>query len=111
MLIFASGCSGFTPSEAPHHYARVAEGFKAEGVVVVFVDYLGTRGLVRCGDAIHPDEVAADILAATEYVRARPFARRSEISVIGWSIGASGVLGGPGDAAGRPAVAFPKERP
>ena len=91
-VLFASGCSGFTPAEAPRHYERVAAEFTARGFVVVLVDYLGVRGLERCGSAVHPDDIAADILAAAAYVATRPFVQPSQISVIGWSMGGSGVL-------------------
>jgi dienelactone hydrolase len=91
-LLFVSGCSGFTPHEAPHHYGRVADEFAARGYVVVFVDYLGARGRDSCGGAVPPADVAEDILAAAAYARARPFVRASEIDVIGWSRGGSGVL-------------------
>jgi dienelactone hydrolase len=90
-VLFASGCSGFTPAEAPRHYERVAAEFTAEGFVVVLVDYLGARGLERCG-GIHPDEIAADILTAVAYAGAHPLVDASRISVIGWSMGGSGVL-------------------
>ena len=91
-LLFVSGCSGFTPHEAPHHYGRLADEFAARGYVVIFVDYLGARGRDTCGGAVSPGEVAGDILAAAAYARARPFIRASEINVIGWSRGGSGVL-------------------
>jgi dienelactone hydrolase len=91
-LLFVSGCSGFTPHEAPLHYGRVADEFAARGYVVLFVDYLGARGRERCGGAVRPSEVAGDILAAAAYARTRPFIRPSEIDVIGWSRGGSGVL-------------------
>lgn len=91
-LLFVSGCSGFTPHEAPHHYGRVADEFAARGYVVIFVDYLGARGREICGGAVSPGDVAGDILAAAAYARTRPFIRASEIDVIGWSRGGSGVL-------------------
>lgn len=91
-LLFVSGCSGFTPREAPHHYGRVADEFAARGYVVVFVDYLGARGRDTCGGVVPPGDVAGDILAAAAYARTRPFIRASEIDVIGWSRGGSGVL-------------------
>jgi len=91
-LLFVSGCSGFTPHEAPYHYGRVADQFAARGYVVIFVDYLGARGRDVCGGAVPPGDVAGDILAAAAYARTRPFIRASEIDVIGWSRGGSGVL-------------------
>lgn len=91
-LLFVSGCSGFTPHEAPRHYGRMAEEFAARGFVVVFVDYLGARGREVCGGTIRPHEVGGDILAAAAYARSSPFIRASDISVIGWSMGGGGVL-------------------
>jgi dienelactone hydrolase len=111
-LLFVSGCSGFAPHEAPHHYGRLADEFAARGYVVIFVDYLGARGRDICGGAVPPGDVAGDILAAAAYARARPFIRASEIDVIGWSRGGSGVLaviaGLPADTAPpfRAAVAY-----
>lgn len=91
-LLFVSGCSGFAPHEAPHHYGRVAAEFAARGYVVIFVDYLGARGREICGGAVPPRDVAGDIVAAAAYARTLPFIRASEIDVIGWSRGGSGVL-------------------
>ena len=51
-LLFVSGCSEFTPHEAPHHYGRVADEFAARGYVVIFVDYLGVRGRDIGGGAV-----------------------------------------------------------
>jgi dienelactone hydrolase len=111
-VLFVSGCSGFAPQEAPRHYSRVAEDFRARGYVVVFVDYLDARGREACGGAIRPYEVAGDILAAVAYARSSRFVQTSEISVIGWSMGGGGVLAAiarlPGDAPApfRAAVAY-----
>jgi dienelactone hydrolase len=91
-LLFVSGCSGFAPHEAPHHYGRVAAEFAARGYAVIFVDYLGARGRETCRGAVPPGDVAGDIVAAAAYARALPFIRASEIDVIGWSRGGSGVL-------------------
>jgi dienelactone hydrolase len=91
-LLFVSGCSGFTPHEAPYRYGLVAEDFASRGFVVVFVDYLGARGRDVCGGMVRPNDVVGDILAAAAYARARPFIRASDISVIGWSMGGGGVM-------------------
>ena len=91
-LLVVSGCSGFTPPEAPRHYMRTAEDFAARGYVVVFVDYLGARGQEVCGGRIRPGEVGGDILAAAAYARSSPLIQPSDISVIGWSMGGGGVL-------------------
>jgi dienelactone hydrolase len=91
-LLFVSGCSGFAPDVAPDHYSRVAQGFAAQGFVVVFVDYLGARGRKICGGMISPGDVAKDILAAAAYASTQPSVRASDVSVIGWSMGGGGVL-------------------
>ena len=91
-LLFVSGCSGFTPHEAPHHYGRVADEFAARGYVVIFVDYLGARGREICGGAVPPADVAEDILAAAAYAGpSRSSARPRSTSSAGPG-GGSGVL-------------------
>ena len=85
-LLFVSGCSGFAPDVAPDHYSRVAQGFAAQGFVVVFVDYLGARGRKICGGMISPGDVAKDILAAAAYASTQPSVRASDVSVIGWPL-------------------------
>jgi hypothetical protein len=70
---------------APDHYSRVAQGFAAQGFVVVFVDYLGARGRKICGGMVGPGDVAKDILAAAAYASTQPSVRASDVSVIGWS--------------------------
>jgi dienelactone hydrolase len=103
-VLFVSGCSGFAPHQAPDHYPRTARDFVARGFVVLFVDYLGARGRQICGGAIHPGDVAPDIVAAAEYARARPFIQPSDISIIGWSMGGGGALAAIGELPGdRPA--------
>jgi dienelactone hydrolase len=91
-LLFVSGCTGFTPREAPLHYTRTAEDFAARGYVVLFVDYLRARGREVCGGTIRAPEVGGDILAAVAYARSIPFIEPSDVSVIGWSMGGGGVL-------------------
>ena len=91
-VLFVSGCSGFSPHEAPLHYGRVADEFAARGFVVLFVDYLGARGRQVCGGAVRPYEIAGDILAAVAYARTSSFIQASDISVIGWSMGGGGIL-------------------
>lgn len=91
-LLFVSGCSGFAPAAAPDHYPRMADAFAAQGFAVVFVDYLGARGRKTCGGMVRPGDVAPDILAAAAYAKTQPFIRSSDITVIGWSMGAGGAL-------------------
>src|SRR5437660_707507 len=39
-ILLVSGCGGFAPRAAPQIYTDMAEGWRAKGYVVVFVDYL-----------------------------------------------------------------------
>src|SRR5215813_4181075 len=60
-VAFVSGCSGFTPTFAPKVYERVAEQLRSRGYVVIFVDYLGRRGLQSCaGSPITHADAAKD---------------------------------------------------
>lgn len=92
-VAFVSGCSGFAPSIAPTFYERVAERLRAQGYTVIFVDYLGRRGVQNCaGASITPADAAKDLMAAVTWLRSQPFVDKARISAIGWSYGGGGVL-------------------
>ena len=94
-LVFVSGCSVFAPSVAPNAYTSAAERFRKEGFFVIFVDYLGTRGLKQCSLTTIPHEEAArDVVAAVAELRTRPFVRADAITVIGWSYGGGVAMAG-----------------
>ena len=92
-IVFVSGCSGFAPSVAPNSYTSAAERFRKDGFLVIFVDYLGARGLKACSITTIPHEEAArDIAAAVASLRAQPSVRADAITVIGWSYGGGVVM-------------------
>jgi dienelactone hydrolase len=92
-LAFVSGCSGFKPAVAPKAYERVAENLRAEGYVVLFVDYLGRRGLRNCSREPTPEgEVAKDLVAAVAWLRSQHYVDSGRISALGWSYGGGAVL-------------------
>jgi len=92
-VAFVSGCSGFAPSFAPKVYERVAEQFRVQGYTVLFVDYLGRRGLQSCSRApITHGDAAKDLVAAVTWLRSQPSVDKARISALGWSYGGGAVL-------------------
>ena len=92
-VAFVSGCSGFAPSFAPKVYERVAEQLRAQGYTVLFVDYLGRRGLQSCAKApVTHGDAAKDLVAAVTWLRSQPSVDRARISALGWSYGGGAVL-------------------
>jgi dienelactone hydrolase len=91
-VIFVSGCDGFAPSLAPTVYERRAEYFRSRGFTVVFLDYLGRRGLKTCAGAITHQEAARDLLTAAVALRSDGAVDPSRIAAIGWSYGGRAVL-------------------
>jgi dienelactone hydrolase len=87
-----SGCDGLAPSASPMLYERRAEHLRALGQVVVFVDYLGRRGLKTCAGSVTHEDAARDLIAATAWLKSQPGIDHSRITAIGWSYGARGVL-------------------
>ena len=92
-VAFVSGCSGFKPAVAPKAYERVAENLRRQGYVVLFVDYLGRRGLRNCSREPIPErEVAKDLAAAVAWLRSQHYVEKGHISALGWSYGGGAVL-------------------
>jgi dienelactone hydrolase len=92
-LVILSGCSGLTPSVAPHAYERVAEQLRAQGYLVIFADYLGRRGLTSCtGAPITHADAAQDLVAAANWLKAQPIVDPTRITAMGWSYGGGAVL-------------------
>ncbi len=90
-ILLVSGCNGFAPRTAPRIYTDLAEGWRARGYVVVFVDYLAARGMNRC-PSIAPADLGKDVLAVASYLQTQPLVDPERVSAIGWSLGGSGVL-------------------
>jgi dienelactone hydrolase len=87
-----SGCDGFTPQTAPAVYERRAEHLRALGHVVIFVDYLGRRGLKTCAGPITDEEAARDLMSAVAWLRSQAAVDPRRISAMGWSYGGRAVL-------------------
>ena len=87
-----SGCDGFTPQTAPAVYERRAEHLRALGHVVIFVDYLGRRGLKTCAGPITHDEAARDLMSAVAWLRSQAAVDPRRITAMGWSYGGRAVL-------------------
>jgi len=77
---------------APTVYERRAERLRALGHVVIFVDYLGRRGLKTCAGPVTHDDAARDLLSAAAWLRSETAVDRARITAMGWSYGARAVL-------------------
>jgi dienelactone hydrolase len=86
------GCDGFAPAMAPTLYYRRAEQLRALGHVVIFVDYLGRRGLKTCAGPVTHAAAAQDLLSAAAWLRSQTTVDPARITAMGWSYGARAVL-------------------
>ncbi len=91
-VALVSGCDGFAPPIAPALYERRAEHLRALGYVVIFVDYLGRRGLKTCAGAITHEDAARDLMSAAAWLRSQAAVDPSRITAMGWSYGGRAVL-------------------
>ena len=91
-VALVSGCDGFAPPMAPAVYERRAEHLRTLGHLVIFVDYLGRRGLKTCAGPISHDDAARDLTAAVAWLQSQPVVDRSRVTAMGWSYGARAVL-------------------
>jgi len=92
-VLFVPGCDGFAPPMAPHLYERRAAEFRGRGYLVVFVDYLGRRGLKSCAaGSITHDDAARDLIAEAAWLATQAFVDPARIAAIGWSYGGRAVL-------------------
>jgi dienelactone hydrolase len=93
-VAFLSGCSGFAPVGARKFYERVAETLRGQGYVVLFVDYVGRRGLQNCARAPMVTEVdaAKDLVTAVTWLRTQESVDKNRISALGWSYGGGAAL-------------------
>jgi len=91
-IALVSGCDGFTPQIAPAVYERRAEHLRALGHVVIFVDYLGRRGLKTCAGPITHEDTARDVMSAAAWLRSQAAVDHSRITAMGWSYGGRAVL-------------------
>lgn len=99
-VVLLHGCGGLLDSKG-HLTARHADWnkrFVALGYLVLLVDSFGPRGLgnqciVRERSLTASGDRVRDAFAALRYLQGRPEARPDRISLMGWSNGASVVLG------------------
>jgi dienelactone hydrolase len=78
---------------APNYYERVAEQLKRQGYMVVFVDYLGRRGLQSCSRApITHADAAKDLAGVVTWLRSQPTVDKTQVNALGWSYGGGVVL-------------------
>jgi dienelactone hydrolase len=92
-VAFMSGCNGFAPAVAPKAYERRAEIFREQGFIVLFVDFVGRRGVQNCTRGpITQRDAAKDLVAAVTWLRSQPSVDQARISALGWSYGAGAVL-------------------
>ncbi len=86
-------CSGMSRREQATHYREMAERLNRMDYLVVHVDYVGARRLAEaCGSFVSPAEIANDIFAVVQHLRALPLVDPARIDVIGESLGGGGVL-------------------
>lgn len=91
-VLLVSGCDGFSPPMAPRLYERRAAEFRSRGYVVVFVDYLGRRGLRSCAASVTHEDAARDLVAEAAVLASQSFIDRGRIAAVGWSYGGRAVL-------------------
>jgi dienelactone hydrolase len=93
-VALVSGCSGFAPVGARKFYERVAEKLQGQGYIVLFVDYVGRRGLQNCARApmVTQEDAAKDLVTAVIWLRSQQSVDRARISALGWSYGGGAVL-------------------
>jgi dienelactone hydrolase len=93
-VAFVSGCSGFAPVGSRKFYERVAEKLRGQGYVVLFVDYVGRRGLQNCARApmVTEGDAAKDLVTAVTWLRSQESVDKARISALGWSYGGGAVL-------------------
>src|SRR5262245_51435874 len=77
---------------APTVDERRAERLRALGHVVIFVDYLGRRGLKTCAGPVTHDDAARDLLSAAAWLKSQATVDPARITAMGWSYGARAVL-------------------
>jgi dienelactone hydrolase len=93
-VALVSGCSGFAPAGARRFYERVADKLRGQGYLVLFVDYVGRRGLPNCSrpPLVSEGDAAKDLVAAVAWLRSEPSVDKTRISALGWSYGGGAVL-------------------
>src|SRR5262245_56971101 len=93
-IALVSGCSGFAPVGARKFYERTAEKLRGQGYLVLFVDYVGRRGLQHCArpPGVTEEDAAKDLVAALSWLRSQAFVDKTRISALGWAFGGGAIL-------------------
>ena len=89
-VMMVPGCSGFEFGK--EHYNSVQKRLVELGFVTLRVDYLASRNVSSCANAVSAEEVAADIGIAAGYLKEQTFVKKDRLNVLGWSYGAAGAL-------------------
>lgn len=75
------------------HYPRMAERLKAQGYVVLLLDYLGGEGVMNaCSGEVPPALIADYIQEAVDLLREHPRVDSSRVHIVAWSLGGAGLL-------------------
>src|SRR4029453_10211407 len=91
-VALVSGCDGLAPPMAPAVYERRAEHLRMLGHLVIFVDYLGRRGLKTCAGSVTHEDAAGDLMSAAAWLRSQAVVDHSRLTAMGWLYGARGGL-------------------
>lgn len=97
-VIALHGCGGLgSNGKLSSRHADWAERLKAQGMIVLFPDSFGSRGLgsqcLVADRTVRPSrERVADTYAARTFLLERPDVRADRVSLLGWSNGGSSVL-------------------
>jgi dienelactone hydrolase len=92
VVLLVPGCSGFTAFNGVNLYEERARDLVDAGYAVVFVDYLGKRGLDTCRNTIVLWTAGSDVIEAANWIRTQPHVDPSRIYAIGWSFGGGALL-------------------
>jgi len=97
---------GFSAPEWRGAYEQVTRDLKADGFVVVRVDYLATTQEASSVTIFYPETVVPDIAATAAYLRSLPYVKPTAINALGWSFGGGMALLALAGAEGREPVAL-----
>lgn len=87
-ILLVPGCGGISSARV-----ETAKQLVGHGYVVVFVDYISSRGLqTACRGEVSFDDVAQDIRTVSSYLRSLPHVIPTALGVVGWSWGGSAIL-------------------
>ncbi len=92
-VLLVPGCGGINTNGSSEFYSRVARQLNANGFNAIILDYVKLMGQKNaCLGQIKFEAVLALINSALAYTAQQPFVDPQHISLLGWSLGGSGVL-------------------